>query len=240
MKARDGNKPGFRHQRNGFVRMFGLVPTVFVLAVVVLLLWQPITAAPADGESVRAVKTAAVASQAIAMTAVGMPATLPPLAVRHLPAGVVDESRAVQRPKKDAAPDPPSRSNTCPATNVGVLTNGSTIVGSTIGSTDNFVAACGAEPGGQDEIFEFAVDVDCQWTLDSCTVPACWDTTLEIREDAGCPGDFVACDDDGCDASCFFESAVSAFLSTGTTYYLIVDGWSTLAYGDFVITATED
>ena len=98
MKARDGNKPGFRHQRNGFVRMFGLVPTVFVLAVVVLLLWQPITAAPADGESVRAVKTAAVASQAIAMTAVGTPATQPPWAVRPLAAGAVAEPRAVPGP----------------------------------------------------------------------------------------------------------------------------------------------
>ena len=120
MKAREKSKSESRHHRNGFVRTFGLVPTVFVLAVVLLLLWQPITAAPADGESVRAVKTAAVASQAIAMTAVGTPATQPPLAVRQLAADVVDEPRATQRPKKDAAPDPPSRSNTCPATNVGV------------------------------------------------------------------------------------------------------------------------
>ena len=105
MKARDGSKPGFRHKRDVFVKTFGLVPTVFVLAVVVLLLWQPITAAPADGESVRAVKTAAVASQAVTMTAVGMPATPPPLAIRHSSAGAVGEPRAAQRPKKDAAPE---------------------------------------------------------------------------------------------------------------------------------------
>ncbi|MCH8148078.1 MAG: hypothetical protein IH987_08825, partial [Planctomycetes bacterium] len=90
MNTHEESKSEVRHQRNGFVRTFGLVPTVFVLAAVVLLLWQPITAAP-TGESVRAVKTAAVASQAIAMTAVGTPATQPPL--------------SVQRPKKDAAPE---------------------------------------------------------------------------------------------------------------------------------------
>ena len=105
MKARDGNKPGYRQQRDGFSKPYGLVPTVFVLAVVVLLLGQPITAAPADGESVRAVKTSAAASQAIAMTAVGTPATQPPLAVRAVSAGAVDEQRAAQRPKKEAAPE---------------------------------------------------------------------------------------------------------------------------------------
>ncbi len=131
-------------------------------------------------------------------------------------------------------------SNACPATNAGVLSDGSTIVGSTIGSTDNFVAGCTAQPGGQDEIFEFSVDLCGTWTFDSCTVPTCWDTTLEIREETGggCPGDFKACDDDGCSV-CYFESAVSAFLNTGTTYYLIVDGWSTFAYGDFTITASR-
>ena len=131
------------------------------------------------------------------------------------------------------------RANNCPADNVGVLTSGSTIVGSTIGSTNDFVAPCGSNAGGQDEIFEFAVDGPGEWSFDSCTVPACWDTTLEIREETGggCPGDFVACDGDGCNV-CYYESTVSAFLDLGTTYYLIVDGWSTYSYGDFEITVT--
>ena len=143
MKARNGNKPGFRHQTDGFIKPFGLVPTVVALALVALLLWQPITAAPTDGESVRTLMTGARAPGAIAETAIGTPATRPPLVARHLPAGAVVEPRAAQRPKKDATPGPSGRSDTCPATNVGLLTNGSTILGNTIGRTDDFVAGCG-------------------------------------------------------------------------------------------------
>ncbi|MCH8148489.1 MAG: hypothetical protein IH987_10920 [Planctomycetes bacterium] len=96
---------------------------------------------------------------------------------------------------------PPTGSDACPAANVGVLKYfGGTIAGSTIGSMDDFVAGCGSSVGGQDVIFEFAVDLPGEWAFDTCTVPACWDTTLEIREETGggCPGDFVACDGDGC------------------------------------------
>ncbi|MCH7926307.1 MAG: hypothetical protein IIC51_12315 [Planctomycetes bacterium] len=133
----------------------------------------------------------------------------------------------------------PQGANTCPADNVGTLTNGGTIVGSTIGSTDDFVAGCSSVSGGRDEIFEFQVDLPGEWSFDTCTVPACWDTTLEIREETGggCPGDFVACDGDGCNV-CVFESSVQTFLIPASTYYLIVDGWSTSTYGDFTVTAT--
>ncbi len=122
---------------------------------------------------------------------------------------------------------------------VPVLSSGDTIVGSTIGSADDFVASCGSLAGGRDEIFEFRVDVPGEWSFDTCTVPACWDATLEIREETGggCPGDFVACDGDGCNV-CYYDSLVSAFMVPSSTYYLIVDGWSSAAYGDFTITAT--
>ncbi|MCH8146898.1 MAG: thrombospondin type 3 repeat-containing protein [Planctomycetes bacterium] len=133
----------------------------------------------------------------------------------------------------------PAGANSCPADNIGTLTDGSTIVGSTIGSTDDFVAGCGSYPGGQDEVFEFAVDVPGEWRFDTCTVPACWNTTLEIREETGggCPGDFVACDGDRCNA-CDLESSVQTFLVPTAAYYLIVDGWSTSSYGEFTVTAT--
>ena len=85
---------------------------------------------------------------------------------------------------------PSTGSGGCPAINEGVLNSGGgTIVGSTIGSTDDFVAGCNSYHGGQDEIFEFTVDFPGLWEFDTCTVPACWDTTLEIRKDTGggCP-----------------------------------------------------
>ena len=135
---------------------------------------------------------------------------------------------------------PRTGSGDCPATNEDVLSSGGgTIVGSTIGSADDFVAGCGSIAGGLDEIFEFAVDRPGVRGFDSCTVSAGWDTTLEIREETGggCPGDFVACDGDGCN-NVLYESNLKAFLVPTSTYYLIVDGWSTFAYGDFTITAT--
>ncbi len=132
---------------------------------------------------------------------------------------------------------PSVRANTCPADNVGVLNSGDTIVGSTIGSTDDFVAPCGSNAGGQDEIFEFAVALPGEWCFDTCTVPACWDTVLSIHEETGggCPGSIVACDNDGCPV-CYYDSLVQTFLVPTSTYYLIVDGWSTFAYGDFTVT----
>ena len=102
--------------------------------------------------------------------------------------------RAVHPEAGPADPDLPSGSpivsDACPATNPGTLSSGDTIVGSTLGPTDDFVAGCGSLPGGQDEIFEFSVDGPSKWGFDTCTVPACWDTTLEIREETGgdCPG----------------------------------------------------
>ncbi len=133
----------------------------------------------------------------------------------------------------------PTISDACPAENVGVLADGDTIVGSTIGSTHDFGGdACDNFGGaGLDQIFEFSVGLPGEWSFDTCTVPACFDTNLIIREETGggCPGDEVACDGDGC-AVCYYDSLVQTFLVTGTTYYLIVDGWSTFQYGDFTVT----
>ncbi|MCH8147286.1 MAG: hypothetical protein IH987_04725, partial [Planctomycetes bacterium] len=132
--------------------------------------------------------------------------------------------------------------NGCPGTNVGELSSaGGSWVGSTIGSTDDFddrFINCVSKPGGPDEIFQFTVDVAGTWAFDTCTVPACWDTNLTLRKESGggCPGEFAACDDDGCVVSCYLESAFESFVEANTTYYLIVDGWSTFAYGDFEIT----
>ncbi len=73
----------------------------------------------------------------------------------------------------------PTISDACPAENVGVLADGDTIVGSTIGSAHDF----GGDPfdnfGGEclDEIFEFSVSLQGEWSFDTCTVPACFDTT---------------------------------------------------------------
>ncbi|MCH7925087.1 MAG: hypothetical protein IIC51_06095, partial [Planctomycetes bacterium] len=132
--------------------------------------------------------------------------------------------------------------NGCPGRDLGVLSAaGGSWTGSTANSTDDFddrFINCASNPGGPDEIFQFTVAVPGIWSFDSCTVPAAWDTNLSLRKETGggCPGDLVICDDDGCLAPVYYESALESFVEANTTYYLIVDGWSSFAYGDFEIT----
>ena len=127
-----------------------------------------------------------------------------------------------------------ARSTYCPATDVGMLaSDGSTVISSnTCGYSDDFEDegyGCNYGDGyASDEIYQFTVDQTGLWQMDTSTICAGWDTTLMIREETGggCPGDFVACDGDSGHAACGnYESKVLAFLTTGTTYYLVVDGF---------------
>ena len=80
---------------------------------------------------------------------------------------------------------------------------------------------------GYDEIWEFTVDGDGRWTFDTCTIPAGWDTTLGLYYDIGigCPGVPMVCNGDSC--GYYYESALTDIcLAAGTTYWLVIDGWS--------------
>ena len=215
-----------------------LVPAYVVLTAAVFLLCRPIAAAAPDGESAGIQRVVTDKSAGMVKTAVGKST-----ADGFRPTqSVVNPARTLPLPTEpQGASSSAGRADGCPATDLGVLSNlGGAWIGSTTGSTDDFdasVLGCDTLTGGRDEIFQFTVDADGIWSFDTCTVPAGWDTSLSLRTEVGggCPGEFMACDEDACDVG-YFESARSAFLTAGPTYYLIVDGWSTYAHGDFTVT----
>ena len=78
----------------------------------------------------------------------------------------------------------------------------------------------------------------CDYTYDERTELG-WDTTLQVFEDggAGCPttqtaweNQVVGCDGDGCGNDAY-ESDLYVALFPGETYYLVLDGWSSSAFG---------
>jgi hypothetical protein len=133
--------------------------------------------------------------------------------------------------------DPPGPpvffSDACPATDVGMLDSLGTIVsGATCASNNDYEndgPDCNYGSGGKDEIFQFTVDQSGLWQIDTFNICAGWDTSLMVREETGggCPGDFLVCDGDSGHPFCgAYESALQTYLFEGTTYYLILDGWS--------------
>ncbi|UCE62217.1 MAG: thrombospondin type 3 repeat-containing protein [Phycisphaerales bacterium] len=100
-------------------------------------------------------------------------------------------------------------------------------------------SACGdLGVGGEDQIWEFMVASTGAWMFGTCyngDPYASFDTSLVIYEyDGDCPGTEVACDGDFCGSAALYTSLIEqAFLEAGTTYYLVVDGWSTLTYGTY-------
>jgi hypothetical protein len=68
------------------------------------------------------------------------------------------------------------------------------------------------------------------WQFD--TIGSIYDTILHLHG-GGCPGSEIACDDDSGGS---YTSLLTVSLSAGTTYYIVVDGWSTS--GDFTLHVT--
>jgi hypothetical protein len=131
-------------------------------------------------------------------------------------------------------------SDDCPATDLGMLaSDGSVaIIGDTCMSSNDYENdgddCFNYGSGGRDDIYQFTVDAPGEWHFDTCG--ACWDTALMVREETGggCPGDWLACDGDTCN-DCMLESMVHAFLTMGTTYYLVVDGDSAAWCGSYYV-----
>ncbi len=127
----------------------------------------------------------------------------------------------------------------CPAASLGNLTLPGTDAGTTVGMAHHFGnptggGACSLPCGsyssgnGRDVIYTFTVGVTGAWTFDLCSTNPAWDNALQIRSGGGCPGaSCVAADGHGCDnCAAPYQSKLTAVLSTGVTYYLIVDTYS--------------
>lgn len=135
----------------------------------------------------------------------------------------------------------PGGNAACPAAALGMLTGAGSDSGTTVGMANDFggttsgmfgptgcTIPCGFYGGttGNDVIYEFTVGTAGAWNFNVCT-PA-WDSSMQIRTGGACPGTAcVGADDDSCLAcGTPFAASLTAVLSTGTTYYLIVDTFS--------------
>lgn len=90
---------------------------------------------------------------------------------------------------------------------------------------------------GSDGIATFTVPNSGLWQFSTCAAGNI-DTSIALREGGLCPGDnCIAQDDDSCNACAApFQATISANLTAGLTYYLIVDAFSGGGTADVTIT----
>ena len=118
-------------------------------------------------------------------------------------------------------------------------TNAWTYEGSTEGRENTQEASCASSARSPDQVFEFEAIFD--GTLDiELTSPdgaAGYDTALHVRADACADAEAeLACNDD---AGGTRRSFLSIDMVAGTTYFIVVDGWSTTNSGPFTLVVTE-
>lgn len=121
---------------------------------------------------------------------------------------------------------------------LGTLPQWSTHLISTSGQGNDFgcdpacpppCAGCsGYGSSGSDVVATFKVPVSGLWRFSTCSTEGSLDSSLALREGGACPGVQCLEQDDASCSSCFYprKAALSATLVAGTTYFLIVDSYS--------------
>lgn len=102
-----------------------------------------------------------------------------------------------------------------------------TISGTTIGACND----CNLRPSN-DRVYEIVIPCASTYSFSTCG-SANWDTYLYLR-DAACGGSLIALNDDACG----LQSNITVSLLAGT-YYLHVEGFSSLSQGDFDLTVSN-
>lgn len=121
----------------------------------------------------------------------------------------------------------------CPATVIPGLPYSDT--GTTTGRTNNWntAASCAGGGGGSnapDVIYSFTPAGTGNYVVSTCG--SVFNTLLEIRTGGACPGATqYACADGGCSGA----AELRGLLTGGVTYYIIVDGYSTIS-GNYTLT----
>ncbi len=109
--------------------------------------------------------------------------------------------------------------DTCPPTVIGAIPY--TDSGTTAGMANNFTPTCAAS-SAPDVIYSYTPAATAILQVSLCG--SAYDTMLAIRSGGACPGTVQdACNDDFCG----LQSQITFTFNAGTTYYIIVDGWST-------------
>jgi hypothetical protein len=101
--------------------------------------------------------------------------------------------------------------------------------GTTAGYVDNYAPNCGFPNGAPDVVYSLSPTTSQSLTIALCG--SAYDTEVYVYEDT--EGNIIACNDD----SCGLQSRVVINVSTGHTYYIIVDGYYNYS-GSYVIDVT--
>jgi len=117
-------------------------------------------------------------------------------------------------------------------------------VGTTAGYIDNYNEECPyTATGGRDVVYSYTPAANGAIDITLCNDATAYDTKLYVY-DTPTPvtGDAIACNDDVCSTVAYPSPYVSEVLSVpvtaGTTYYIVVDGYSSADYGAYAITVT--
>lgn len=103
--------------------------------------------------------------------------------------------------------------------------------GTTVGALDDYLGSCG-NTGGLDVVYSFIPPYNMIVNISLCG--SSFDTKLYIF--ANDENTEIDCNDDACNRQ---SELLSVDLTTGNTYYFVVDGFGDTDYGDYVINVVE-
>jgi len=107
-----------------------------------------------------------------------------------------------------------------------------TDAGTTAGYTHNYNEVCPyTATGALDVVYSFTPAVDTYIVVDLCN--SSYDTKLYIYQDGETPGSPVACNDDACGSDGYRSLISRVQVFSGSTYYIVVDGYSSSDYGAY-------
>ena len=112
--------------------------------------------------------------------------------------------------------------------------------GTTLGSADDYNEVCPyTNTGAPDVVYEFSPSANLTVDITLCNGSA-YDTKLYVYENTcQAPGDGFdpyACNDDACPG--FVSELIGVEMVAGNTYYIVIDGYSSADFGDYVIDMT--
>jgi hypothetical protein len=116
---------------------------------------------------------------------------------------------------------------------------GGTIAG-TLAGTSTLAGSCGASADSPEQVFVWTPTSSGMATIETCGGSTDFDTVLYLRRGSCRDGGEVACNDDGCDlgtGGARLGSRLTAAVTAGETYHLVVDGFAGAA-GSFSLTVT--
>ncbi|MBI5499601.1 MAG: hypothetical protein HY907_05130 [Deltaproteobacteria bacterium] len=110
----------------------------------------------------------------------------------------------------------------------------SSVSGNTCGQPNNYTATCGGSAASADIAYVYSPTRSGSATF-STVGGAGWDTVLHARTDCTSSGSEIACNDDYSG----LQSNITFAVTAGSTYYVIMDGFSSGNCGAFTITITN-